>query len=117
KARHLELAAAVEHRALCQHQHIEAIEIGIEAFDGVGVADVEPRVVEAAEMRAFFRAIVACRRARAAHGDAGAFLAEGLGNAVADAAGAADHENLLATEIELAHLSGSSSRMALKAVF
>src|SRR6516162_6562785 len=104
EARHLELATPVDHRTLRQHEHVEAIEIWIEAFDGVGVADVKPRIVKSAKTRAFLRRVVGGVYARAAYRNACALLAKGLRDPVPDAARAADHKNLLTAEIELVHL-------------
>ena len=103
KALHLELAAAIDHGALRQHQHVERLEGWREFFDLPGIADIEPGIVEAFEMRAFVRRIVRRVRAGAANRDACALSAKRLCNAVADAAGAADHQNLPAAEIEFVH--------------
>src|SRR5437660_12274480 len=70
KSLHLELAAAVDHRALRQHQHVERLEGWSECFDLPGIADIEPEIVEAFEMRAFVRRIVRGARAGAANRDA-----------------------------------------------
>src|ERR1019366_2905576 len=96
---HLEFAAPVDHRALRQHQHIEAIERGLEILDRFSIADVELRVIEATELRSLARRIVGGGSAGAADLHARALGPERLRDAVADAAGAADHQNLLAAEI------------------
>ncbi len=54
-------------------------------------------------MRAFGRRIIGGAGAGAADSDARALAAERLRDAVADAAGAADHQNLLAAEIQFVH--------------
>jgi hypothetical protein len=54
-------------------------------------------------MRALVGGIIGRGGAGAAHRDPGALATEGLRDAVADAARAADHQNLLAAEIELVH--------------
>ena len=103
KAVHLEFAAPVDHRTLRQHQHIEPVERRLEILDRLGIADVEPRVIQAFEMRSLFGRIIRRGSAGAADMHARAPGAERLGDAVADAAGAADHENLLAAEIQFVH--------------
>ena len=103
KAIHLEFAAAVDHRALRQHQHVELFERRLQGFDRLRVADVEPEIVEPFEMRSFVGRIVGGAGAGAADGDTRALGAEGLRDAVADAAGAADHQHLLAAEIQFVH--------------
>src|ERR1700676_3213842 len=54
-------------------------------------------------MRSLGRRIVGSARTRAADMNACALGPERLRDAVADAAGAADHQNLLAAEIQLVH--------------
>ena len=103
KAIHLELAAAVDHRALRQHQHIEFFERRLQCLDRLRLADVELEIIEAIEMRSFVRRIIDSATAGAADGDLRAPGAEGLRDAVADAAGAADHQHLLAAEIQFVH--------------
>ncbi len=104
KSLHLEFAAAIDHRALRQHQHVEPPEGRVEFLDRRGVADIEPEIIEAIEMRPFVRRIVGGGCARTADRDPRASGAERLRDAVADTAGAADHKHLPAAEIELVHL-------------
>src|SRR5258708_25748663 len=104
KALHLELAAAIDHRALRQHQDVEGLEGWSKFFDLPGIADIDPEIVQAFEMRAFVRRIVRGVRAGAANRDACAMAPKRLCNAIADAAGAADHQNLPAAEIEFVHV-------------
>src|SRR6266436_6685884 len=103
KSAHLEFAAPVDHRALRQHQHVEPVEGRLEILDRLGIADVELRVVEALEMRSLVRRIIGGGRAGAANMHARAPGAERLRDAVADAAGAGDHQDLLAAEIQFVH--------------
>ena len=103
KAVHFEFAAAVDHRALRQHQHVELFERRLQRLDRLRIADVELEVVETFEMRTFVRRIIGCACAGAADGHMRALGAEGLRDAVADAAGAADHQHLPAAEIQFVH--------------
>ena len=103
KSAHFEFAAPVDHRALRQHQHLQPIEAWLEFLNRTGIADVELRILQAVELRAVVRRIVMRAGAGAADMDARAPGAKGLGDAVADAAGAADHQRLLAAEIEIVH--------------
>jgi len=91
-----EIPAAVNHRALRQHQHVEPVERRLERVDRLRVADVELCVSEAFEIGALLGGIITRAGAGAADGNARAPGAERLRDAVADAAGAADHQHLLA---------------------
>src|SRR6202011_1359026 len=95
-------------RALRQHQHVESVERWLEFLDRSGIADVELRVIQALEGRSLARRIIGSRSAGAADMDARALSPESLRDAVADAAGAAHHENLLAAEIQFVHRPRSS---------
>jgi len=103
KSAHFEFAAAVDHRALRQHQHVEPVERWLEILDRVGIADVELRVVQALQMRSLARRIIGGGRAGAADMHTRALGPERLCDAVTDAAGAAHHQNLLAPEIQFVH--------------
>src|SRR5207302_6241258 len=103
KSGQFEFAAPVDYRALRQHQHIEPIERWLKALDRLGIADVELRVIQALEMRSLAWRIIGSRSAGAANINARAFGTECLRDAVADAAGAAHHQNLLAAKIQFVH--------------
>src|SRR6202171_3656041 len=109
KSGHFEFAAPVNHRALRQHQHVEPVERWLEILDRFGIADVELRVVQALEVRSLARRIIGGTSPGATDMDARALGAERLRDAVADAAGAAPHENLLAAEIQFVHRASRSS--------
>ncbi len=103
KPGHFEFAAAVDHRALRQHQHVQPVERWLEILDCVGVADIELRVFETLEARSLSWRIIGGGSAGAADMDLRAMGAERLCNAVADPAGAADHQNPLAAKIQFVH--------------
>src|SRR5207245_8758840 len=98
---HLEFAAAIEHRTLREHEHIELIEGRLECLDRAGIADIELRISKTGEIGAFLRRIFRRPSTRAANRNMTALGAKGLRDAVADAAGPADDQHLLAREIEL----------------
>src|SRR5216684_729805 len=97
--------APVFHRTLRQHQHIEPTERRLEIFDRARVADVKLGVIETVEVRSLAWRIIGGGSAGAADMHACALGAERLCDAVADTAGAADHEDLLGAEIQFVHLS------------
>ncbi len=103
KAGHFEFAAPVNHRTLRQHQHVEPVERRPEILDRPGIADIELRVIETRKIRSLGGGIVGRGSAGTADMDVRAAAAKRLRNAVADAATAADHENLLAAEIQFVH--------------
>src|ERR1700730_6662290 len=103
KSGHFEFAAPVDHRALRQHQGVEPVECRFEILDRAGIADVELGVIQALKMRSLAWQIIGGGSAGTADLHACALGPERLCDAVADAAGAADHQNLLAAEIHLVH--------------
>ena len=103
KSGHFEFAAPVNHRTLRQHQHVEPVERRLEFLDRLGMADVELRVIKALEVRSLARRIIGSGSTGAADMDARALGPESLRDAVADAAGAAHHQNLLAAKIQFVH--------------
>src|SRR5437879_7259133 len=72
------------------------------------MADVELRVIKALEVRSLARRIIGSGSTGAADMDARALGPESLRDAVADAAGAAHHQKLLAAEIQFVHRPQSS---------
>jgi hypothetical protein len=50
KTVHLEFAAAIDHRALRQHEDVERLEGGFEFLDCGGIADIKLRILQAVEM-------------------------------------------------------------------
>jgi hypothetical protein len=103
KSGHFEFAAPVNHRTLRQHQHVEPIERRAEIVDRFGVADLELSVIQALEAGSVAWRIVGSTAAGAADMHVRAVAAECLRDAVADATGAANHENLLSAEIQFVH--------------
>src|ERR1700730_16485420 len=103
KSGHFEFAAAVDHRTLRQHQHIEPVERRLEILDRLGIADIELRVIQVLKLRSLGTRIMAGRTTSPADMDRRAFGAKGLRDAVADAATAADHENLLSAKVQFVH--------------
>jgi hypothetical protein len=83
KAIHQEFAAAIDHRALRQHEDVELVEGGVELLDRGGIADIELEILQAIEMRAVVRRIIRRLGASAADGDARAACAKRLCDAVA----------------------------------
>src|SRR5262249_11543135 len=101
EAGHLELAAAIDHGALREHKDVELVERRLEGFDCTGIADVELRIGKTGEIGAFLRRIFRCVSTRAANRNVCSSRAKGVCDAVADSAGTADDQYLLAREIQL----------------
>jgi len=91
------------HRALRQHQHVELFERRLESLDRLRLADVELKIIETFEIRSVVGRIVGSAGAGATDRDARTLGPEGVRDAVADTAGAADHQHLLAAEIQFVH--------------
>jgi len=98
-ARTLELAPLVDDGALAQHQDIEGRERGRGGGDRIRIPDIDTVIAQARQVRAFIGLVVGGGRAGAPDMDGRPPGPEGLGHAVADAAGAADDQQLPAGEI------------------
>ena len=94
----LEFFAAINHRALREDENVEAAGEGAGAIDRGGIGYVYLLIVEAGEVRPFFAGIVGCGGTGSPDPHLRALCAEKLSDAVADAAGAADHECALALQ-------------------
>jgi hypothetical protein len=103
KAVHFELAAPVDHGTLRQHQHVELFERRLELLDRPRIGNIELRIFEAMKIRSVAGEVIGGIGAGAADRDAGALAAKRLRDAVADPAGAADHQHLPAAEIKFVH--------------
>jgi hypothetical protein len=96
----LKFLPAVEHGALAEDEGVERLERGGPGFDGGSVGGVDLGVGEAGEVAARVGGVGFGGGAGAPDVDGGAVGAEGLGDAVADAAGAADDEGGAVVEVE-----------------
>jgi hypothetical protein len=103
EARHGELLPLVQHRALAQHQHVQRPERRSHGFDRGEVRCVHLRIVQAGQVGAFVGTVGRCTVARAPDMHLGTAFAEGMGDAVADATGTADHQHGLAAEVQIVH--------------
>src|SRR6266581_4264663 len=75
---HLEFAAAIEHGALREHEHVEPTERRLERFNRTGIADIELRISKPRQIRTFLRRIFRRLSTRAANRDMRTLGAEGL---------------------------------------